>query len=74
MPITKANHFNFAENPHRPTLEDQRRTPNEIGLKVGQPRCGRTHGGTPKAQPCQGGSYRISLVGSGGDGGKLNAG
>ena len=35
-PITKANHFNFTENPHRPTLEDQRRTPNEIGLKVGQ--------------------------------------
>jgi hypothetical protein len=43
-PITEANHLNFAQNSHRPTLEDQRRTHNEIGLKVAHLGYGRTHG------------------------------
>ena len=38
------NHLIFAEHQHRPTLEDQRRPPNEVGLKVAQQGYGRTHG------------------------------
>jgi hypothetical protein len=55
-PIAEANHLNFAQNPHRPTLEDQRRTHNEIGLKVAHLGCGP--GGAPRAQPSLVGSYR----------------
>ena len=48
----KSNHLIFAEHQHRPTLEDQRRTPDNVGLKVAQQGCRRTHVGLAQAQPC----------------------
>ena len=44
-PKSKSNHHQSAQNPHMPTLEDQRRQHNKIGLKVAHLGCGRA--GTP---------------------------
>jgi hypothetical protein len=69
----KPKHNQSAQNPHKPTLEDQGRPHNETGLKVGQPGCRHTPGGSPRVQPCQGSSNCLPLVGLGRDGGKINA-
>jgi hypothetical protein len=50
-----------------------KKTPRESGLKVAYLGCGRTSGGSPRAQPSLGGSYRLSLVSSNGFGGTFNA-
>jgi hypothetical protein len=42
-PITKANHFNSAPNPHGLSHNDQGRRPTEDGHVWAQPGCGRPH-------------------------------
>ena len=44
-PKPNANHLNFMQKQHRPTLEKKRISPNEIGVKVAHLGCGHTHGG-----------------------------
>jgi hypothetical protein len=43
-PKTYPNQPNSVHNQHRPTLEDQRRPHDKVGLKVAQQGCRRTHG------------------------------
>jgi hypothetical protein len=50
-----------------------KKTPRESRLKVAHLGCGRTPGGSPRAQPSLGGLYRLSLVSSKGFGGTFTA-
>ena len=67
---TKESHLQSESNTHRPTPEDQRRSPDQIGVKVTQLGCGHNPVGMPQAQPStcgaimavEGGALGISSV------------
>jgi len=69
----KSNHLIFAEHQHRPTQEVQRSRPTEDGLIWAHSWCGCIATRPKSPHFWQATSYRLPMVGSGGDGGNINA-